>query len=125
MGFEHLDWRIVTATLGALLCVCALLAGAKFICSRAQVLSLQMKARGVVFAALMGAMAMTTMIIGSMKQPTNQMMQVGFPRLPPMVQLRSGNVPDLITEVDVSNGWRVAETREGCEIVGRDAFAAP
>ncbi|MBR6734423.1 MAG: hypothetical protein IKL96_08500, partial [Kiritimatiellae bacterium] len=30
-----------------------------------------------------------------------------------------------ISESDVSNGWRVVETRESREIVGRDAFDAP
>ena len=61
MGFEHLYGRIVAATLGALLGVCALLAGAKFIRNRAKVLSLLVRAHGALFAVMMGLMAMAGM----------------------------------------------------------------
>ena len=36
-----------------------------------------------------------------------------------------GNTAYPITDEDITNCWRVAEMREGCEIVGRDAFGAP
>ena len=121
----HLYERLVTVALAFLLGGCMFIAIAMFIRGRARALSLLLRARGAVFAALMCALAMDTMIIGSVKPPTNQMMQVGFPHFPPMIQLRSGNAPSLITEANVSNGWREVETREGCEIVGREAFATP
>ena len=126
MGLEHLYGRIITATLGTLLGVCAFLAGMKFIRNRAKLISLLVKAQGALFAVLMGGVAATTMITASVKDPpTNQMQHVGFPRLMPRVQLRSGNGQSQITETNVADGYRVVATREGCEIVERDAFDAP
>ena len=113
MGFEHLYGRIVAATLGTLLGVCELLAGAKFIRNRAKLISLLVKAQGALFAVLMGGVAATTMITASVKDPpTNQMQHVGFPRLMPRVQLRSGNGQSQITETNVADGYRVVATRE-------------
>ena len=37
----------------------------------------------------------------------------------------AGNTAYPITDEDITNCWRVAEMREGCEIVSRDAFGAP
>ena len=45
MGLEHLYGRIITATLGTLLGVCAFLAGVKFIRNRAKLISLLVKAQ--------------------------------------------------------------------------------
>ena len=74
MGLEHLYGRIVTATLGALLGVCALLTCAKFIRSRAKPLSLLVRAQGALFAVMMVAVAGTSIIVASVKPenaPTN------------------------------------------------------
>ena len=73
MGLEHLYGRIVTATLGALLCVCAFLAGAKFIRRQAKLVSLLARAKGALFAVLMGGVAATTMITASVKDPPTNM----------------------------------------------------
>jgi len=121
MGLEHLYERIITAALGALLGVCALLATAKFVRSRARLLSLLVRAQGAVFAVMMGAVAVTSIIASVKDPPTNQMQQVVSPRMAP---LRMGTSSQ-ITDENIAEGYRVAETREGCEIVGRDAFDAP
>ena len=80
--------------------------------------------------------------IGSVKvpgDPTNQVQQGqvsgrplrrpgGWPPCQPSglgVPLRSGCSQVQITDEDITNCWRVAEMREGCEIVGRDAFDSP
>jgi hypothetical protein len=68
MGLEHLYGRIVTVALGALLGVCALLATAKFVRSRARLLSPLVRAHGALFAVMMGAVAVTA-IIASVKDP--------------------------------------------------------
>ena len=73
MGLEHLYWRILAAALGTLLGVCALLATAKFVRSRARLLSPLVRAHGALFAVMMGAVAVTA-IIASVKPenaPTN------------------------------------------------------
>ncbi|MBR6733256.1 MAG: hypothetical protein IKL96_02530 [Kiritimatiellae bacterium] len=90
----------------------------------------------------MSVMFVIGVSIGSVKvpgDPTNQVQQgqvSGEPLRrpgdwPPSqpsglgVPLRSGGTQVQITGEDITNCWRVAEMREGCEIVGRDAFDAP
>ena len=125
MDVLHLYERLVTVALAFLLGGCVLIAAAMFIRGRARALSPLLRARGAVFAALMCALAMDTMIIGSVKPPTNQITQAGFPHFPALIQLRPRSAPGPIAEADVANGWREAETREGCGIVGHDAFVSP
>jgi hypothetical protein len=121
MGLEHLYERIITVALGALLGVCALLATAKFVRSRARLLSPLVRAHGALFAVMMGAVAVTAIIASVKDPPTNQMRQVVSPRMAP---LRMGTSSQ-ITDENIADGYRVAETRESREIVGRDAFDAP
>jgi hypothetical protein len=137
----------MTTTLGALLGVCALLAGAKFIRSRAKLLLLLVRAQGALFAVLMGGLAATTMIVATDKDPpTNQVQQIHQYENMQIYQsgnagmqegLQQGNgssafpnytfayLHNCIFPQDVSNGWRAVETRAGCEIVGCDAFDSP
>ena len=85
MGLENLYGRIVAAALGTLLGVCALLATAKFVRSRARLLSPLVRAHGALFAVMMGAVAGTSIIVASVKDPpTNQMQQVVSPRMAPL-----------------------------------------
>ena len=94
---------------------------------------------GVFFMSVMFGIGVS---IGSVKvpgDPTNQVQQGqvsgeplgrpgGWPPCQPSdlgVPLRSGGSQVQITDEDITNCWRVAEMREGCEIVGRDAFGAP
>jgi hypothetical protein len=121
MGLENLYGRIVVAGLGALLGVCALLATAKFVRRRARQLSPLVRAHGALFAVMMGAVAVTAIIASVKDPPANQMQQVVSPRMAP---LRMGTSSQ-ITDENIADGYRVAETREGCEIVGREAFDAP
>ena len=135
MGFEFLCERIITVALGALLGVCALLAGAKFIRNRAKVLSLLVRAHGALFAVMMGLMAMAGMFRSFGKLPQNygimELWNYGNEALgiAGEAQFHNATLTHLhnstISESDVTNGWRVVETRESREIVGRDAFDAP
>ncbi len=96
---------------------------------------------------LLGVFLMSVMLgigvsIGSVKapgDPTNQVQQEqvsgeplwrpgGWSPYQPSglgVSLRSGGSQVQITDEDITNCWRVAEMREGCEIVGCDAFDSP
>ena len=135
MGLEHLYERIITAALGALLGVCALLAGAKFIRNRAKVLSLLVRAHGALFAVMMGLMAMVGMFRSFGKLPQNygimELWNYGNEALGIDGEAQFHNASmsqshnSIISESDISNGWRVVETRESREIVRRDSFAAP
>ena len=135
MGFGHLYGRIVTAALGALLGVCVFLAGAKFIRNRAMVLSLLVRAQGALFAVLMGTMAAVGVFRGFAKLPQNygivELWNYGNEALgiDGEAQFHNASMSQLhnsiISESDVSNGWRVVETRESREIVRRDSFANP
>jgi len=75
--------------------------------------------RGVVRVALAAAMVGTG-ITESFSKHTND---------PPMLMLSSGvrgaTALPPVTPVNISDGWRVAETREGCEMAGRDDLIAP
>ena len=75
--------------------------------------------RGVVRVALAAAMVGTG-ITESFSKHTND---------PPMLMLSSGvrgaTALPPVTPVNISDGWRVAESREGCEMAGRDDLIAP
>ena len=94
---------------------------------------------GVFFMSVMFGIGVS---IGSVKvpgDPTNQVQQGqvsgeplrrpgGWPPCQPSdlgVPLRSGGSQVQITDEEITNCWRVAEMREGCEIVARDVFDAP
>ena len=135
MGLEHLYERIITVALGALLGVCVLLATAKFVRSRARLLSLLVQAHGALFAVLMGTMAAVGVFRGFAKLPQHygivELWNYGNEALgiDGEAQFHNATLTQLhnltISESDVSNGWRVVETRESREIVGRDSFANP
>ena len=135
MWLELLYGRIVAAALGALLGVCALLATAKFVRSRARLLSPLVRAHGALFAVMMGLMAMVGMFRSFGKLPQNygimELWNYGNEALGIAGEAQFHNASfthlhnSTISESDVTNGWRMAETRESCEIVGRDAFDAP
>ncbi len=134
MGFVHLYGRIATATLGTLLGVCVFLAGVKFIRRRAKLVSLLVRAQGALFAVLMGGLAAMGVYRGFAKLPQNYgivaLWNYGNEALGIVGEAQSHNA--LLTQLhnytisqsDISNGYRPVETREGCRIVGREAFDA-
>ena len=109
---------IVQCALIALLGACAFLEGALFVRRRARALLLLMRVRGVVFAVIMGAV-MATAIVASVKPEATSTNMVGS-RVPR--DRNAGNLLGQITDADITNGWREVAMREGCEIVGREAF---
>ena len=105
MDIVHVYERLVTVTLVSLLGVCAFLATAKFICCCMRTLSLLLRTRGAVFAVIMGVVT-TTAIVASVKPKTASTNMVGscVPR-----DRNAGNLPGLITDDDIANGWREVE----------------
>ena len=111
--------------LHALLGVCVAVAVAWFVWNRVNALAWLVKEHNFVLALLLGAMAATGVYKGFAKytnDPPNMVGSVGS-RVPR--DRNAGNIALPIADADITNSWRVAETREGCEIVARDAFGTP
>ena len=87
---------------------------------------------GNVVRIVLVAMMVGTGIVESFSKHTNDpprsvqspnMIGRGIPNAP-LDGGRGATALPPVTPDDITNGWRIAETREGCEIVWRDAFAA-
>ena len=113
-----------------LLCLAAALSLGVLFAASAVLLARQLRrsiwticSRGAVGVLLIGAMFWIGVERGYAKFTNDSPNVVG----PPPALLMGGLQPPIIavTEEDVSNGWRVAETREGYEIVGRGVLDAP
>ena len=115
--FRPLPPNVPLVLLGA----CVAIAVVWFVWNRVHALAWLAKARNLVLALLLGTMAAAGVYRGFAKYTNDPPNMVGRAALSApqgkvddaTLRRRGGTPPYHITEIDVSNGWRVAATREG------------